>query len=63
MVILAQAREITCHLLTFRKGLAGFVPLAELEASAAAGAEERQDRARRSRRRCSTACAGSMRTR
>jgi CheY-like chemotaxis protein len=38
--ILAQAREITCHVLTFRKGLAGFVPLARLEASAAAGADE-----------------------
>jgi hypothetical protein len=31
--ILAQAREITCHVLTFRKGVAGFVPLAKLEAS------------------------------
>jgi CheY-like chemotaxis protein len=31
-VILAQAREITCHVLTFRKGVAGFVPLAKLEA-------------------------------
>jgi CheY-like chemotaxis protein len=30
--ILAQAREITCHVLTFRKGVAGFVPLAKLEA-------------------------------
>ena len=40
MAILAQAREITCHVLTFRKGVAGFVPLAELEVSAAAGAEE-----------------------
>ena len=29
--ILAQAREITCHVLTFRKGAAGFVPLAKLE--------------------------------
>jgi CheY-like chemotaxis protein len=38
--ILAQAREITCHVLTFRKGVAGFVPLAELESSSAAGAEE-----------------------
>jgi hypothetical protein len=40
MAILAQAREITCHVLTFRKGVAGFVPLAALEASAAAGANE-----------------------
>jgi CheY-like chemotaxis protein len=31
--ILAQAREITCHVLTFRKGVAGFVPLAKLEAA------------------------------
>jgi CheY-like chemotaxis protein len=38
--ILAQAREITCHVLTFRKGVAGFVPLAALEVSAAAGADE-----------------------
>lgn len=38
--ILAQAREITCHVLTFRKGVAGFVPVARLEASASAGAEE-----------------------
>ena len=38
--ILTQAREITCHILNFRKGVAGFVPLAELETSAAAGAEE-----------------------
>ncbi|PRP92225.1 hypothetical protein ENSA5_50270 [Enhygromyxa salina] len=38
--ILAQAREITCHVLTFRKGRAGFVPLVQLEASAAAGADE-----------------------
>jgi CheY-like chemotaxis protein len=38
--ILAQAREITCHVLTFRKGVAGFVPLAKLEGSGAAGAEE-----------------------
>jgi CheY-like chemotaxis protein len=38
--ILAQAREITCHVLTFRKGLVGFLPLARLEASAASGAEE-----------------------
>jgi CheY-like chemotaxis protein len=29
--ILAQAREIACHVLTFRKGAAGFVPLAKLE--------------------------------
>jgi CheY-like chemotaxis protein len=36
--ILAQAREITCHVLTFRKGVAGFVPLAKLENSAASGA-------------------------
>src|SRR5690606_16391520 len=38
--ILAQAREITCHVLTFRKGIAGFVPLARLEAPMAASAEE-----------------------
>jgi CheY-like chemotaxis protein len=40
MAILAQAREITCHVLTFRKGVAGFVPLAKLETSGAAGAED-----------------------
>jgi CheY-like chemotaxis protein len=38
--VLAQAREITCHVLTFRKGVAGFVPLARLEALPTAGAEE-----------------------
>jgi CheY-like chemotaxis protein len=38
--ILAQAREITCHVLTFRKGVAGFVPLAKLENSSSAGADE-----------------------
>lgn len=38
--ILAQAREITCHVLTFRKGVAGFVPLAKLENSSAAAADE-----------------------
>lgn len=37
--IVAQAREITCHLLTFRSGTAGFCPLEELEAVAASGAE------------------------
>jgi CheY-like chemotaxis protein len=37
--ILAQAREITCHLLTFRKGAAGFVPLAKLETFAGASDE------------------------
>lgn len=37
--ILAQAREITCHVLTFRKGVVGFVPLAKLEAMPAVGEE------------------------
>ncbi|NVB40456.1 DUF4388 domain-containing protein [Pseudenhygromyxa sp. WMMC2535] len=39
-VIIAQAREITCHLLTFRIGVAGFCPLEQLDAVAASGAEE-----------------------
>ena len=38
--IVAQAREITCHLLGFRIGVAGYLPLAKLEAHAASGAEE-----------------------
>jgi CheY-like chemotaxis protein len=38
--IVAQAREITCHLLRFRSGGAGFCPFAKLEAVAASGAEE-----------------------
>lgn len=38
--IVAQAREITCHLLRFRSGTAGFCPFAKLEAVAASGAEE-----------------------
>ncbi len=38
--IVAQAREITCHLLRFRSGTAGFCPSAKLEAVAASGAEE-----------------------
>ena len=37
--IVGQAREITCHLLTFRSGKAGFCPLEQLEAFAASGAE------------------------
>lgn len=39
--ILAQAREITCHVLTFRKGVAGFVPLAKLEAAGAVGTDDK----------------------
>lgn len=31
LAMLTQAREITCHILNFRKGVAGFVPLAKLE--------------------------------
>ncbi len=38
--IVAQAREITCHLLRFRSGNAAFSPLAKLEAVAASGADE-----------------------
>lgn len=38
--IVAQAREITCHLLRFRSGTAGFCPFAKLEAVAASGIEE-----------------------
>ncbi|EDM77110.1 hypothetical protein PPSIR1_19744 [Plesiocystis pacifica SIR-1] len=38
-VLIAQAREITCHLLTFNEGAAGFCPLEKLEAIAASGAE------------------------
>ncbi len=40
MAIVAQAREITCHLLTFRSGTAGFCPMTKLEAVGASGAEE-----------------------
>lgn len=34
LAMLTQAREIACHILNFRKGVAGFVPLAKLEDSA-----------------------------
>lgn len=40
VAIIAQAREITCHLLRFRSGTAAFSPLAKLEAVAASGADE-----------------------
>ncbi len=38
--IIAQAREIACHLLTFHTGTGGFCPLDEIEPVTATGAEQ-----------------------
>lgn len=38
--IIAQAREIACHLLTFRSGTGGFCPLTEIEPTTPGGGED-----------------------